>query len=73
MCTGLAALYRYHMANIGAHRAALRYARHLFHYDPTKYSARLLLISLARSVIQTAKQQMGRGAATVEDKSSARR
>lgn len=61
MGTKLAALYQYHMANMGAHRAALRYARHLFHYDPTRYSARLLLGSLARSVWHTAREQLGRG------------
>lgn len=73
MGAGLSALYQYHMANMGAHRAALRYARHLFHYDPTKYSARLLLMSLARAVIQTAKEQLGLGPAKAEDKSAARR
>ncbi len=73
MGAGLSALYQYHMANMGVHRAALRYARHLFHYDPTKYSARLLLVSLVRAVVQTAKEQLGRGAVKTEDKSEARR
>lgn len=73
MGAGLSALYQYHMANMGAHRAALRYARHLFHYDPTKYSARLLLMSLARRMAQTAREQLGLAPAKVEDKSQARR
>ena len=73
MCLKLAALYQYEMARMGHHRASLRYARHLWRYHPTKYSARLLLMSLARAMMQRAKEQLGRGSAQAEDKSLARR